>query len=105
MNAACEMWLLSLTPVALASPFDVEDELLVPVVVDAPPVVAPAIAPTELFEPELPEALLLLQTFAALFCSAAFTDDCDDACEDPPQSSGESSALFVDADFSAAFAD
>jgi len=64
-------------------------------VVDAPPEAAPAIAPTELFDPELPEALLLLQTFATLCCSAALADDCDDDCDEPLQASDESSAPVV----------
>ena len=59
MNAACEILFVSLTPVACASPSETEDELLVPVVDDAPPVVvpafAPATAPIEVLPPELPD--------------------------------------------------
>ena len=73
---------VALTPVAFASPSETDDELLVPVVVDAPPVVAPAIAPTEVLPPELPEALEPVQTFATLCCSAAFADELDETPED-----------------------
>ena len=67
--------LVAVTPVAFASPSETDDELLVPVVpveVDAPPAMAPAIAPIEVLPPELPDALEPLQTFATLCCSAAF---------------------------------
>ena len=58
-----------------------------PVDVDAPPPVvvptfAPAIAPIEVLPPELPEALEAVHTLATACCSAAFSEELDEAPED-----------------------
>ncbi len=100
-NAACETLFVALTPVAFASPSDTDDELLVPVVVDAPPVVvpafAPATAPIEVLPPELPEALEPVQTFATLCCSAAFVDELDEALAEDEQRAVSGRRAVLDA--------
>ena len=75
--------LFSLTPVAFASPSETDDELLVPVVVDAPPVVAPAIAPIEAVAARVARrARRSCRRSPTLCCSAAFVDELDEPPED-----------------------